>query len=173
MDIPASITRDQSGAAAAEMALLVPLLVILMFGSFELGHYFWNEHKVVKAVRDGARFAGRQSFSTFVCTQGSTTTVSATTGKGLEIDNLVRFGKLNVVANVDQPIVRNWTNPVTIQVTCAPAATYSGIYNGMEGNVPVVQVAATTAYPSLFASLGFNSASLNLVAESQSAVMGI
>lgn len=173
MNIVSALVSKEDGAAGAEMALMVPLLTILMFGSLELGHYFWNEHKVVKAVRDGARFAGRQSFSTFACTQGATTTVSATSGKGLEIDNLVRFGKLNVVASVDQPIVRNWTAPVSIEVTCAPVATYSGIYKGMEATVPVVRVGATTTYPSLFGTLGFDSSSLNLVAESQSAVMGI
>jgi Flp pilus assembly protein TadG len=45
-----SLVRNENGAAGAEMALMVPLLVILMFGSFEMGNFFWNEHKVVKAV---------------------------------------------------------------------------------------------------------------------------
>lgn len=154
------------------MALMLPLLIILMFGSFELGNYFWSEHKIVKSVRDGARFAGRQSFTTFPCTAGSTSIISPTSGKGQEIDNLVRFGKLNVGVN-DKSIIKNWTTPVVIEVTCAPAATYSGIYNGMESNVPVVRITATTAYPSLFSSLGFESEGLSLIAQSQSAVMGI
>ena len=35
----------------------------LMFGAVELGNYFLNEHSLVKAVRDGARYAARQDFS--------------------------------------------------------------------------------------------------------------
>ena len=54
-----ALLASDDAAAAAEMALVVPLLVILMFGSFELGRYFLDEHVVVKAVRDGARYASR------------------------------------------------------------------------------------------------------------------
>src|SRR3546814_8876490 len=62
-----SLARDRSGAAAAEMALVSPMLIILMFGSFELGNYFLDEHVVLKAVRDGARYAARQNFTTMPC----------------------------------------------------------------------------------------------------------
>ena len=34
--------RDRNGAAAAEMALVAPLLLILMFGSFEVGKFLWK-----------------------------------------------------------------------------------------------------------------------------------
>ena len=49
---PSSLLIDQSGSAAAELALSLPLLLILMFGSFEVGNYFLSEHVVQKAVRD-------------------------------------------------------------------------------------------------------------------------
>ena len=58
MNAALSLIRNENGAAGAEMALIVPLLVTLMFGSFEMGHFFWNEHKVVKAVRDGITLCG-------------------------------------------------------------------------------------------------------------------
>jgi len=59
--------RDTKGASAAEMALVLPLLLVLMFGPFELAHYFWTEHKVVKGVRDGARYASRLGFTNYTC----------------------------------------------------------------------------------------------------------
>ena len=62
-----SALRDSRGVAAAEMALVTPLLAMIMFGAVELGKYFWDEHLVVKAVRDGARFASRQNFATMPC----------------------------------------------------------------------------------------------------------
>ena len=79
-----SLWRDRNGAAAAEMALVAPLLLILMFGSFEVGKFFWDEHLVTKAVRDGARFAARQSFASMPC--GGPATNEA------QIRNVVRYG---------------------------------------------------------------------------------
>ena len=58
MSLPRRLARDVHAAAAAELALVLPLLLIIMFGSFEIGNYFLNEHILVKAVRDGARVAG-------------------------------------------------------------------------------------------------------------------
>ena len=53
------------------MALVMPLLLILMMGSVELGNYFYNEHKLVKSVRDGARYAARQAFTNYASCSGS------------------------------------------------------------------------------------------------------
>lgn len=153
--------------AAAEMALVTPLLVILMFGAFELGNYFLSEHVVVKAVRDGARFASRQSFTSMPCTGGN---LSTSTQPGQSIDRLVRYGNISGTGSTRLP---DWTTPVTITLSCGPTGTYSGIYKGMESAVPVVTVTATVDYSSLFNNLGFSSTSLSLNAESQSAVMGL
>lgn len=161
--------RDQRGVAGAEMALMLPLLVTLMFGAFELGNYFWNEHKVVKSVRDAARFAGRQTafFSPSSCTSGTVTTAPAS-----DIDKIARYGKLTVTG-ADKPKIYGWTTPVTVTLSCPAIGSYSGIYKG-KANVPVVTVSATSVpYDSLFQRLGFTSSSLTLNASSQSAVMGI
>jgi hypothetical protein len=61
------LATNKRGAAAAEMAIILPLLVTLMFGSFEVGKYFLDAHRVQQAVRDGARFAGRQGFVDMPC----------------------------------------------------------------------------------------------------------
>ena len=64
-----SLLRSRRGSAAAEMALVSPLLAVLMIGSVELGNFFYNEHILMKAVRDGARYAARQNFSNYsACT---------------------------------------------------------------------------------------------------------
>src|SRR3954451_15591521 len=65
-----AMLRDSRAAAAAEMALVTPLLLILTFGAAELGNYFMNEHSLVKAVRDGARFAARQNFTNYTSCSG-------------------------------------------------------------------------------------------------------
>lgn len=159
----ASFLHDRQGAAAAEMVLVMPLLMALMFGAFEAGNYFWNEHVVVKAVRDGARFAGRQSFGKYDC--ASITDAAVAT----QIKNLTRTGQTSGGA----ARVSGWTDSqVTITVSCS-AGTTTGIYTGHAGGAPVVKVSATVPYTSLFGTLGFNTTGINLVASAQAAVMGI
>src|SRR5262245_31034970 len=75
----ARLARDRRGSAAAEMALVAPLLCAILIGSVEVGSYFYNEHILTKAVRDGARYAARQSFTLYTCTGAPTGSVVANT----------------------------------------------------------------------------------------------
>ena len=156
--------KNQIGAAAAEMALVTPLLMILMFGSFELGKYFWDNHILTKAVRDGARYASRQAFSNYDC---SAETVA--TGVETSTQNLVRTNTLDGSGTVR---LAGWTNAmITVDVTCDNSGDYTSIYSGID--VPVVTVDANVPYRSLFGSLGFTDATFSLRAQSQAPVMGI
>src|SRR5215208_2965454 len=80
MSTAARLVRCTRAAAAAEMAMVLPLLLVLICGSVELGNYFLDEHRLVKAVRDGARYAARQNISHFTgCTGNPGGTVVADT----------------------------------------------------------------------------------------------
>ena len=163
---PRRLWRDRRGTAAAEMALVTPLLMVLMFGSFELGNYFLDSHVVAKAVRDGARFAGRQSFPDMPC--GAASAVEA------DIKDIVRKGSTVDSDTTAPPRLWYWTNPATITVTttCDSSGTYSaaGIYTGVTGGARRVTVSAAVPYDSLFGIVGFET-TINAV--SRSAVMGI
>ena len=56
------LLRDKRGNAAVEMALVTPLLLLILFGSVELGNYFMDEHTLVKAVRDGRALRSASEF---------------------------------------------------------------------------------------------------------------
>ena len=163
-----AVVSDRKGSAAAEMAMVMPLLLILGFGCFELGNYFWNNHIVGKAVRDGARYAARQPFVKLGC--GPSVTDAATEAN---IKNITRTG---TIAGGNAR-VRGWdNNEVTVTVECqgTPAGIYvGGIYSGLNGGGRTVTVTAAVLYPTFFARLGFNSASLTVNGRSQAAVMGI
>lgn len=161
------IMGNNRAAAAAEMALVTPFLIILMFGSFELGNYFLSEHVVAKAVRDGARYAARRSFTDFTCPNTVASDVVDKTR------NLTRTGQ---IASGGTARLTNWTTATTVSVTLSCTAisggNYSGIYAGMT-NLPKVKVSATVPYNSLFNNLGFASSTLNLVSESEATVQGL
>lgn len=163
-----AMLRDRRGAAAVEMVMVTPLLLIIMFGATELGRFFWSEHRLVKAVRDASIYASRQEIRFFTCPSTVHADVVA------DIRDLVRTGVLS--GGTDQ--LPNWSNAgASIQVTmsCVTAAggtTLGGIYTANGGQVPVLIINATLPYNSLMHGFGLKS-SLTMRAKQETAVMGI
>lgn len=167
-----SLRRDTGAAAAAEMALMVPLLTIIMFGGMEGGAYMWTEHKVVKAVRDGARYAGRQTFESYDCAAES---VDGTIEDNIQA--MTRLGVPDPQSQID-PRIPGWgatdadgAETVTVTVEC-DSTVNDGLYAQADGTLQV-RVAATVDYPSLFGSLGFDADGAVVRAEAESPVMGL
>lgn len=57
MTIWASLLRDRRGAAAAEFALILPVALLLLLGTIDIGRYFWALNQLEKAVQAGTRYA--------------------------------------------------------------------------------------------------------------------
>jgi Flp pilus assembly protein TadG len=49
--------QRQRGNAVLDMALVLPILLALAFGTVEFGYYFYVKHNVQAAAREGARAA--------------------------------------------------------------------------------------------------------------------
>ncbi len=88
--------RDEGGASAAEFALVLPLLLIVLFGTIDVGRYVWSLSQAEKATQIGARWAvatdmipsGLYSYS--FATSGGVpqgTTVSAAAFPGVVCDS--------------------------------------------------------------------------------------
>lgn len=52
-----NVKSRQRGAVAVEMALILPVLFLIMFGIIEFGRYFWMQHSITAAATEGARMA--------------------------------------------------------------------------------------------------------------------
>ena len=161
-----SLISCNSGAAGAEMALVAPLLVIIMFGAFEAGNFFWNQHIVTNAVREGARYAGRRPLTDY----------PGCTPKPSVVDDTRNVTRTGLVSG-GTPRIADWTDPETVTVlpTVPPCnALFSGgIYTNNPGGAPVVIVTATVPYNGgLFGVLGFDTTGLSLKASAQASVMG-
>ena len=153
---------DTSGAAAAEMALLIPLVLAMILATFEGAWYMVCEHRVIKGVRDAARYAARLDRSQFTCPG------NAFTGSTATIQNLARTGKLTG-GNAQVP---GWVDgDVTVTVNCATGI--GGIYNQTGGNAPRVTVRTQFAYPSMMGTLGFSQTTVQIGAAAQSPVIGL
>ena len=55
--------RQEKGAALAELAILVPFLVIMLAAVSEFGRYFENYTTLAKATRDAARYLSNHKFT--------------------------------------------------------------------------------------------------------------
>mgnify|MGYP000081228638 CR=1 FL=1 len=162
MDWLRSFLGNQSGNAATEMALSLPMVMALLFGCFEGGHYLYVEHQVTKGVRDGARFAARQPFSKFTCSSVDATLAS-------QVKEITRTG----VINGGSPRVAGWDNSeVFVTASCPAVAVTTGIYANLT-NAPVVTVRARVPYPSLFSSLGGLTSTTVVGSSNQAPVVGI
>ena len=160
--------RHQRGSATVEMALVLPIILLLIFGSVELGNYFLAEHVVDKGVRDAARYAARLPVTSFSCASGTMTDPTP-------IQKLARTGAPDgTVARL-----RDWTSDsmTTVSVSCdtntAHVYVNNGIYKDFPMGVPVVTVTASVPFTKLFGFAGFRLSGLNLNATQQAAVIGV
>lgn len=52
-----ALFRDKRAASAAEFALVLPLLLVFLFGIIDGGRYMWEHNRAEKATQMGARYA--------------------------------------------------------------------------------------------------------------------
>lgn len=158
----ATFLKSTSGSAAVEMALVLPMTLALMFGGFEAGNYVLTEHKVIEGVRDGARYAGRLSYSNYDCSSGGINAEAQA-----EIASVTRTGQVGG----GQVRVRGWDDTeVFVSLSCDPA-TNTGLYRDI-GAAPRVLVSTVVPYPSVLGLLGFDTSGAVVRAQAQAAVMG-
>jgi len=156
------------------MAIIAPLMLAIGCGSVEVGNFMLDEHRLVKAVRDAARYAGRQPFSTYsACTAGGATIGGQV---ATDVTNLVRTHQLS--GGTDQ--LPNWSNAassISLKAACATTAinsqTMSGVYSGNSNGWIVVTVSATLRYKPIVGAFGFTGNGLDLHAEEQAPVVGV
>jgi Flp pilus assembly protein TadG len=53
----ASLLRDRRASSAAEFALVLPLLILFLFGILDIGRYMWAINRAEKATQMGVRYA--------------------------------------------------------------------------------------------------------------------
>ena len=146
--------------------MVLPIFLPLIFGAAELGYYFHQEHVVVDAVRDGARFAARQTIDDMSC-------AGVDAGVETSIKSATRLISPNAADTTENRRISNWASndSVTVTVSCAENDGFEGLYSNM-ADLPRVRIDADVAYQSLFSQLGFGDLTINVRASSEAAVVG-
>lgn len=168
------LARNRRGAAAAELALMLPLLLVIMLGSLELGNFFMNEHTLVKAVRNGARFAARQPFTNYTTCNGQVNDPARAATKNVVMKGYLDGGTI-ITPNIE-------LSDIQVTTTCKSSVgdqSIGGIYfsrdvdSDGQKDAQIVTVSAQVDYLSVVGILGFNAPTVTLNAKSEAAVMGM
>jgi hypothetical protein len=170
MKSAARLVGSTSGAAAAELALVLPLLVLMICSCVEVGNFFLDEHRLIKAVRDGARYAARQNIGAFTgCAGNPGGTIVADTR------NIVMTGLLS---GGNDYLPNRSTATIDVTVVGCSTTTVGGMYTGLKNSsgtavgAPVVEVKASVPYAPVMHAFGFTGFGLTLNASQQAAVAG-
>ena len=177
------LLRDTRGAAAAEMVLVLPLLLVIMFGSVELGNYALDEHTLLKGVRDGARYAARQPFASYSGCNGTAANIPTPGTANSPYENTKLIVRKGTLDSTDPDLLANWSDASTqfsVQMTCSTSAggtTLGGIYfgnvTGTPNVAPTVRVSARIKYRPLLGLFGFTGSGFYVDATQQAAVTGV
>jgi Flp pilus assembly protein TadG len=110
-------TKGNKGAAAVEFAIVLPVLIVLLFGIVEFGLILYNKAVITNASREGSRYGVlyRENGGTSV-----TTTCSAISDKiaNYTAGHLVTFGTATGVTTIYDPpgCDPDPQNPLTVTV---------------------------------------------------------
>lgn len=166
------LLRDTRASAAAEMALILPMAFALIFTTMEAGYYFQTEHKAVKYVREGARFAARQNFAYYDCS--GTGAFDPSAPNSTDVQNQIKNVTLTGQISGGNPRIADWqASDINISVSCD--SNYgTGLYRGTDDlAAPKVMVWTRFAYTPILGLLGFDISNIDVVAQAEASVGGI
>ena len=109
-------TKNEKGATAVEFALILPILVMIVFGIFQFGIAFNNWIALTHAAREGARLAAVGQFTeqrvreSAPSVQIQTINVTGLSGK---IGDPITVQVIGNVLNLEIPLVGSWPIQLT------------------------------------------------------------
>ena len=116
------LRRNERGAAAVEFALVVPLLLLLLWGIVDIGRAFYTLNNLASAVREGARSAAVMATDPTVAAnktliKATVTTAFTPIGPALKPESVfVTLANRQVTVQASYPfsplVLVGWTFPV-------------------------------------------------------------
>ena len=102
------LLRDESGGTLAEMALTVPLLIVLLAGVSEIGRYFQTYTTMAKSTRAAARYLSNHQYNSLEIARAK---------------NLVVCGQLTACSEAERLVKGAAPENVCIETTLVSGST--------------------------------------------------
>jgi Flp pilus assembly protein TadG len=106
--------RRQTGLAMVEFAISAPVLLLLMFGTFEFGHFLIQYSVLNDAVRNASRYVAGKALGS---TAGTLVTGAEWTSLVTKGTNLVIFGN---IAGTGNPVLPSLNDPLIATIAVTP-----------------------------------------------------
>ena len=117
--------RNDRGAAAVEFALVVPILLMLVFGAIEYGRIYSELEVLESAAREGARAASVRgdalAVQTAVETAANPYTLDGTPGADKVCDG----------STIGQPVTVSWTQNFQVSIALLPPVNVNRVIKGV------------------------------------------
>jgi Flp pilus assembly protein TadG len=130
------------GAALAEFALVLPLLVVLLGAVIEITRGVYQYHVVAKGVQDAARFLSRREevVEDGNCPPGGNWSTAEALARNLALTGSTS-GSDYTMAHWNDP------NTITVTVNCTSGSTMvSPLASGAGATIPIVEVTARVPF---------------------------
>ena len=141
----ARLRRARDGIAAVEFAIVLPLLVLMLFGTIEIGRILFDYQAASKSVRDATRYLTR--IDAGLLGLACPGTINGAAAAVIEAKNLAMRGTVDT----SKPFLLGyWTDPNSVSVTVSCIDNSGAIYQGFYADVteiPNITVSATVSLP--------------------------
>jgi Flp pilus assembly protein TadG len=123
---PKMRSRDERGAVAVEFAILVPLLVVILFGITAVGIALFRMVNYTSAAREGARYA-----AVHCRPEAATCTTDLIAARVTQAANGNPIGPGSPTADLDcsvapgEPVTVSWEQTVPIQIPLLPDLSFT------------------------------------------------
>ena len=104
----AGLRSADRGAAAVEFALILPILIVLIFGVIDFGRAFNAQVSLTQAAREGARLAALCAGTATCSTVASRTTAAAPNLTGMTVA-VTRSCAVSDTQTTDAVVTVSWT----------------------------------------------------------------
>ena len=150
-----STHRRQRGAALIELALIMPLLLLLTFITTEFGRAMYEYNSVVKATRDAVRYLSVQTPGTHITearnlmVYGNTAGTGTPLARGLSLTNVPAGSCCTWQTVGANPII----NTVTVRITSYTfhslfPSVMGVVFADANGDIVFSEITATMRAPS-------------------------
>lgn len=153
------LLKDKQGTAAAEFAMILPLLIIFLAVVLDFGRLMMDYHAASKSIRDASRYLTRVGVTCDASGGAVDNSLDTTIAK-----NLALSGSVTTPVAGDY-LLSYWTDPgsISITITCIEnVGQFSGRYETV-GFIPSIAVTATIPFTMLFGTIVYSGPQLSFV----------